>query len=378
MKLLSSALLLCLGLEVAAAQGNQPAPDFYPEFTWDSVPVTLHFSKRSDFTPTELEFIARFPLTCIEKHQGYNTYKDVRKGAYVAAEQIRAINPRAKVLFYWNSRIDTGASYFGANILDEEHPEWAQVGTDGKLILTRGVQKNFEPAIPELRKWWVSIPQTAVEQGGMDGVFIDAIQQHIIKPAARLGEENFEKSMVGLDLMLKDLNSKMEGKIVVFNNMNPTSDYDSGLSKYANGGMIEHFCYRDSDTPDDMVKQIETVQEAARQGRVMMVKCWPRYYFRRSDEFKGISAAQIEADIKEDIEYPLACFLIAAGRYSYFCYSYGYSEKHGSMIDFPEYHKPLGEPTGEARRDGYKFSRTFKHADVWIDLEARTGGINWR
>ncbi len=55
---------------------------------------------------------------------------------------------------------------------------------------------------------------------------------------------------------------------------------------------------------------------------------------------------------RENITFPLACFLVAAQPYSYFCYSWGYRDQHGSLDSYPEFEKPLGEPTGRCRTDG--------------------------
>ncbi|MFI3330633.1 MAG: putative glycoside hydrolase [Rikenellaceae bacterium] len=352
----------------------------FPEFSWDSLPVALHFSKDTDFTEDELQFMSRFPLVCFEKHQGIRDHGNVRDGAYAASKALKELNPKAKVLFYWNARIDNGRSYFGHNMLDNKHKvEWAQRDTLGKFILTRGTQRNYEPAIPEFRDWWVSVPAEALETGVMDGVFIDAIQQHINKPGKRLGEKNMAASLAGVEDMLTKLSATVgKERILIFNNFNPGNDLETGYSKYANGGMIEHYCYRDTDTPDFNVKQIETVQRAAREGRVMMVKCWPRYYFRKPGPMKGKTQEQIVADVREDIVFPLACYLVAAGKYSYFLYSWGWRDFHGIFVDYPEYHKPLGEPYGEAKKDGYIFTRSFKYADVWVDVENRKAKIDWK
>ena len=79
----------------------------------------------------------------------------------------------------------------------------------------------------------------------------------------------------------------------------------------------------------------------------------------------------------ERITYPLACFLVAAQKDSYFCYSWGYREQHGSLVDYPEFHKPLGEPKGDAAKDGWIYTRSFEHAEVWVDLSKRTARIDW-
>ncbi|MFI3330632.1 MAG: putative glycoside hydrolase [Rikenellaceae bacterium] len=377
-KLVLSIFALLLAASPLMAEIDREHPG-YPEWTWDTLQVGLHFSKRQNFTAEELKFLSRFPLFCVEKHQGISNYGDVRRGAYEVKKQIKKYNPKAKILFYWNSRIDTGKNYFGANVLDKTHPEWALKDDVGALILTRGSQKNWDTRIPELRSWWVSIPETAVKKGGMDGTFIDAVQQHLsTKQGKNFSAKSAEDVKEGLTLMLAELREKVgHDKIILYNNMNAGKDHGTGLSQYADGGMIEHYCDRPSYTPESLIEQIEAVQEAGRQGRIIMPKTWPRYDYRKPEGFAGLTSSTIYSHCKEDINYALSCFLIGAGKYAYFCYSYGYSEKHGNYFDYPEYHYPLGEPEGEAVRDGFKFTRKFKYADVYLDVQTREHKITW-
>jgi len=81
---------------------------------------------------------------------------------------------------------------------------------------------------------------------------------------------------------------------------------------------------------------------------------------------------------RERIAFPLACFLAAAQRNCYFCYSWGYREFHGTFDWRPEFDRPLGPPKGEAVRDGWTYRRQFEHASVLVDLEKKIARIEWR
>ena len=63
---------------------------------------------------------------------------------------------------------------------------------------------------------------------------------------------------------------------------------------------------------------------------------------------------------------------------SYFCYSWGYREKHGSLLDYPEFRKPLGRPKGAAVRNGWVYTRSFVGAEVRVDLANRKAKIDWK
>ncbi|MCB9873324.1 MAG: alpha/beta hydrolase fold domain-containing protein [Planctomycetaceae bacterium] len=45
---------------------------------------------------------------------------------------------------------------------------------------------------------------------------------------------------------------------------------------------------------------------------------------------------------------------------------------------FPEYDRPLGPPNGPATKDGFRYTRTFQHATVQLDIQKRTASIQWQ
>ena len=84
---------------------------------------------------------------------------------------------------------------------------------------------------------------------------------------------------------------------------------------------------------------------------------------------------------KEKVEFYLSCYLIGAQPYSYFQYGWGWTRTSGSLVDYPEFSKPLGAPKGAYNResiDEWVFTREFEHASVWVDTEKREGKITWR
>ena len=84
------------------------------------------------------------------------------------------------------------------------------------------------------------------------------------------------------------------------------------------------------------------------------------------------------ADHFDLITFPLACFLVAAERNSYFCYKWGWLGEHGSYDWYPELDKPVGPPKVEAERDGWTYRREFEHAKVVVDLENKEAQIDWK
>ena len=81
---------------------------------------------------------------------------------------------------------------------------------------------------------------------------------------------------------------------------------------------------------------------------------------------------------RERITFPLACFLVAARPGSHFCYSWGYTDRHGMLDSYPEFERRLGPPRSDAAWKGLTATREFAHASVWVDLVAREARIEWR
>ncbi|MDX9747539.1 MAG: putative glycoside hydrolase [Paludibacter sp.] len=360
----------------------------YPEFSWDKIPVCIHLHKKTgDFSTSEAKFIARFPIVCIEKSQAVDVYNGMEQGTFNASQIIKKFNPKSKVLFYWNSRIDYGQLYSFGNILDENaHPEWAMTDLKGELVTVQnGRRKTYDPTIPGFRKWWVKIPVQAVAKGKLDGVFVDAVLQYAGGENVKVkqyGEQKYREIMSGVFDMMGELKNQLgKDQLVIANALRGTNAApDNGriFYPYIDGAMIEHFCDLSGRSKDVIARDIELLQDAAEKGKIVIAKGWPRLNFTNTAEIRAMSQKQLEDMSRADIVFPLATFLVGAGKYAYFCYSWGYDHTQGGMIDYPEYNKPLGEPLGPAQKNGYIYTREFKNASVFTDIENRIGKIDWK
>jgi hypothetical protein len=72
-------------------------------------------------------------------------------------------------------------------------------------------------------------------------------------------------------------------------------------------------------------------------------------------------------------------FLICAEQYSDFLAHDGYDATTSStwLKRPPEFERPLGPPTGKAQREGYIYTRDFRHASVWLDVKNEQARITW-
>lgn len=375
--------LALFSVKMLSAKANKE-----PDFSWDKIPVCIHLaSNKTDFSEEQLKFMAKFPIICLEKTQGVGVYGNMEKGTQVAAQGIKKYNTNSKVLFYWNSRIDYGDVYSFGSIL-EKKPEWIMKDAKGEAITVHAKKRlTYNPMIKEFRDWWVSVPTEQLNKDkNLDGVFVDAVLQYLASPAAKIkaeGKEKYDKTLEGVYSMLTEMRKNIgDDKLIVANSLRGLEKTfpNMGLDfyDYIDAGMMEHFCALSAEDKDVIVKDIALIQEAAKRGKAVIVKGWPTFNFANMGELKHSSQKSLEQQAMRDITFPLACFLVAAGEKSYFCYSWGYNENQGGLIDYPEYNRALGKPKADAKKDGYVYTREFEHCSVWVDIASREAMINWK
>jgi len=148
---------------------------------------------------------------------------------------------------------------------------------------------------------------------------------------------------------------------------------------HADGAAVEHFGAFRSRSRESIVRDIEAIIRAGKAGKIVVVKGWPDPQFNWLNRAKMmLPARQLVEEARDKIAFPLACFLVAAQKDSYFCYSWGYREQHGSLVEYPEFQKPLGEPKGDAARNGWIYNRSFEHVDVQVDVSRRVARLDWK
>lgn len=369
-----------VGAYYAVIRRIDDQPPGYPLFSWDRVPVYIHFGDSDGYTDEAVAFMAaKSAFVCMEKTQGFNQHGSVEKGQVIDAARLKALNPDIKVLFYWNTFLDYPR--YDAHQIYQSHPEWWLRTLDGSLDKKNDTLMRYDLSNPEVREWWTNVLVEPVANGPCDGVFMDAFPQ-VGSPANRRiwGDEKFEEIQNGLLETIRLTREKVgPEKLIMYNGIRNTDTLNFGRQYLdrADAATIEHFGHFHSASPDSMARDLAGMSEAGKQGKIVVFKAWPGFSFIDKD-IKKIPHATLLARSRENITFPLACFLVAAERHAYFCYTWGYQEGDGSLDWYPEFDRPLGAPLGDATIAGYRYTREFEHCSVSVDLETKDASITWK
>jgi hypothetical protein len=242
-----------------------------------------------------------------------------------------------------------------------------------------------------MRGWWVTAAARAIRDGTYDGVFADAVCKYGMKQALSAYPIPEARRVVLADGLFEMLCAAREmmgpGKLLVFNGLRgDLSSWRHGGARYldcAAGAVVEHFAGftgRDSNgrvIREQLAKDIELIGQAARRGKLVLVKGWPGTHSWLSKGFKDLSDEQRREMLRKNLTFPLAAYLVAAEEYCYFDYSLGYLSNCGIFETLEDLHRPLGPPRARPRRNGWIYTREFEHASVWLDIDNEQARIDW-
>ncbi len=371
-----------------AIWGGEPAPTIpcqadataqdtankLPEFGWDTVPVWLRVRKRTAYSKDEVAQIARYPIVVFEKANGHMAHGDVESGTLAAAQAVKKIDPTTKVIFYFNSVIEYGG-YRANREFDENVERWA-LRENGEIIRFKDRYHLHDLTQPEVQEWWIRTAKGMADHPEIDGVFIDAICKVNLRSDAYRD---------GYSKMARKLRDDLDQNDLLLGNAIRASEPNSNLDhlEYLDGSYCERWGVPmgGESYKSYVAKSIEVMTETVAQGKILLFSAGPGAFGREESRAASQKTPEeMRQWMRENITYPLGVFLLVAGEHSYFEWTCTPDALQGSLRDheYEEYHKPLGRPSGPAEKDGYVYTRRYKHLDVRVDIQEKKAVFSWR
>lgn len=354
----------------------------YPRFSWSTVPVYIHFGKTpAALTDAEVNSIAGVSdFVCLEKGHARTQFGSTEAGISNDAARLRAANPDMKIIYYWNSFLNYRLYNACSNV--DLNPAWILRDTNGLPVYKTDDLEQYNILNADFRQWWAQEAGKGVMLYGCDGLFADAVTQPLravwMPYWAPAGSNDLISATC--DQLTRARTAAGPNSLVIYNGIRSLSgDATEGLDylPHADGVTVEHFTAFACTNKEFIARDVEMISSIGKSGKVVIVKGWPDPDFTWLNTNKmAMPYTDLVIEARNKIAFSLACYLVAAQPYSYFCYSWGYRENHGSLADFPEYRMPLGKPLGDAVRNGWVYTRSFEHLTVTVDIENRTTAIS--
>ncbi len=361
-----------------------------PEFHWDTMPLYMHLRKDTAFTNKEITYLAKFPLITFEKTTGRKTYGSTEEGTIAAAKAVKRINPKAKILYYKNVVVNWGGYKEDESFL-KRNPDALLFDQSGKKALMPNQKTGFfDISKKHVRSHWIDHVSQVTSSPYIDGVFLDANIKVLVPGffAGRVGPEKQKDIMSGYFTMMEDLNTQLaNNNLLIANILRVRPEFkDVGREylKYFDGSYIEGFEHENFDMTyeDYLAKGIDAVQKSAREGKVIAMSMGIGKALENAETGIDDTRKKLrkEDSISERIDYLLAIFLVCAEKYSYVYPHDGYGINNSAvwLQTFPQYERKLGTPEGPARKEGYVYTRSFEHLDVWLDIKNKKAQLDWR
>lgn len=353
----------------------------FPEFSWDTVPRWLAVRNAAAYTDEEIETIAgHYQLVMLEKANkaGFDT---VDEGIKDTAARLKAVNPNIKTIFYWNTVIHyTG--YSNDDEYEANAQDWSVLNDDGSIYMHKDLYYTYDESNEALRNWWIELPIEMANDDNIDGVFIDKM------PGAAL-DEIFIDGEPATDYV-NMINMLWEGipddKLLMGNNLrNERNNASRAMMEILDGSYLErwHMTNSSFNTPsqnsaDAIAVSIQLMREAAAQGKFINFQTGPGLF---TDEEMPDEYEDRLVYMDENVDVPLAIYLIAAEEGVFFSYQNGVNAADEDSVwdtsQMDVFNRPLGEPLNDPVRDGYVYTRSFEYVDVWLDLESEEAELTW-
>jgi hypothetical protein len=363
-------------------------------WSWDTLPMR-HGVGSEDPIPDEIAEVIATTYDMISLG-GRNTYGQgsVEAGTSYAGALLKKYNPNVVTVTYKNAGLHHDRTAANATF-DED--EWTLYGldADGNRVYSkiRGWFR-YNHNHPECRKWWSDWCVGRLADPNIDGIVIDKCEGGA---SALLNKEGEIEAVNNRVKSYQSIWERMPEGSLLSGNLLRTSRWGGSreLLHMFNGSYSEGWAAGNDDsligmtTAEGRAHSVQMFREAQLKGMYVGPNFSSLNHFSLSvaeaqDLIDAGHTDEVIDEIREVIQTPLAYYLITVEPNSYFGFSITDLGEIGpyEVIWNPkpyieEYRQPLGEPLGPPERNGYIFTRSFEHVDVWLNVENDEAKLTW-
>ena len=172
---------------------------------------------------SQASFVAsHYKIVSIEKCTG-SPKITTEMGFYASAQQLKAIDPQIKVLFYWNVKQVSLTCYAAAEQFLSQPSWWLRDDTGAFVNISAGIP-YLDTTVAAARSWWAHVPLNGTWAALMDGVLADGTGS--ICPSSKMSFARCQAYISGRSAMIQELqsllNSTVRGGIVLGNGIQMT------------------------------------------------------------------------------------------------------------------------------------------------------------
>lgn len=352
----------------------------FPKFSWDSVPRWLAVRNANAYSDEQISLIANnYQLVMLEKanQAGLET---VDAGIKETAARLKAVNPDIKTIFYWNTQVHyTG--YSSDAEYEENASEWSTLNDNGSIYLFKDIYYWHDESVKGMRDWWVNFPVEVASDANIDGVFLDKMPEAAVDTLFVDGEPVSDY----INMINTLWESMPQDKLLMGNALRGERDNGSrAVMEILDGSYLERWDYAyDFELPaqttaDAISLSMQLMREALAQGKFINFQTGSYSGEEGLDSYEDKLAY-----MQDNIDFPLAIFLIIAEENAFFSYQGSVNAIESAQevwdcSDLEELTRPLGAPLGDPTKDGYIYTRSYQYVDVWVDVESKEAKLTWR
>ena len=274
------------------------------------------------------------------------------------ARKIKVLNPRARVLMYWNAALHW--NFYECET--EVQSAWLLPPSHGLTV------PSYNYAVADFRAWWVACAVGALRNssGALDGLFVDAAPK---LSWAGQPPDAFKR----WGEMIDAVRAAAPGAFIVYN-----GDFFS-----PSGAVVANATTLLGHANAVYAESMASIDTAGAAAAPAATVAYLQY-------LAGSSAAAAPAgkllfghglldpaDAARSFTFGFAVYLLVAPdpATGWFLANDGYEVGQGLMVPHPEYALPLGAPRGAFSVKGAVLTREFSNATVVVDLVTRNASI---